>query len=39
MLGEETLDLYEVEEQQRDLSQSFQSKKNTLLRSHGRPPW
>lgn len=39
MLGEETLDLFEVEEQQRDLSQSFQTKKNTVLRSHGRPPW
>ncbi|KAL4075085.1 uridine kinase family-domain-containing protein [Scleroderma yunnanense] len=39
MLGEETLDLYEVEEHHQDLSDSSQTKKNTVLRSHGRPPW
>ncbi|KAH7925492.1 armadillo beta-catenin plakoglobin [Leucogyrophana mollusca] len=26
-------------EQQRDLSESFRTKKNTILKSHGRPPW
>lgn len=39
MLGEEMPDLYEAEEYQRDLSESFQTKKNTVLSSHGRPPW
>lgn len=40
MLGEEfKSDLYDVEEHQRDLSESFQTKKNTILKSHGRPPW
>ncbi|KIJ66860.1 hypothetical protein HYDPIDRAFT_26280 [Hydnomerulius pinastri MD-312] len=39
MLGEEFTDLYDAEEHQRDLSESFQTKKNTILKSHGRPPW
>lgn len=39
MLGEEIPNLYEVEEHQRDLSESFQARKNTVLSSHGRPPW
>lgn len=39
MLGEEIPNLYEVEEHQRDLSESFQTRKNTVLSSHGRPPW
>ncbi|KAI6125082.1 armadillo beta-catenin plakoglobin [Pisolithus croceorrhizus] len=39
MLGDEVPNLYEVEEHQRDLSESFQTRKNTVLSSHGRPPW
>ncbi|KAG6335669.1 hypothetical protein ID866_3427 [Astraeus odoratus] len=40
MLGEEISDLYEVEEHQQDVSESSHwTKKNTVLRSHGRPPW
>lgn len=39
MLGEEVQDLYEAEQRQRGLAESFQKEKNTVLRSHGRPPW
>ncbi|KAJ8588445.1 P-loop containing nucleoside triphosphate hydrolase protein [Rhizopogon salebrosus TDB-379] len=36
MLGEDSHELFD---DQRDLSESSQSKKNTILKSHGRPPW
>ncbi|KAF8558142.1 armadillo beta-catenin plakoglobin [Imleria badia] len=39
MFAEELPELHDAEEDRGDLTQSFQARKNILLKSHGRPPW
>jgi len=39
MFGEEFSELHDAEELRGNLTQSFQARKNILLKSLGRPPW